>query len=605
MGAVRGEIEQIVISSFVGAFSKSGLPAEKVSRLIGSLGSDKKYSQTDFGASGFETYEDDQVCVLFSGHLANMRELAGNDSASAPVAVAEAFRDGGEWHVRLWGEYVCAVFDKSSQRLYLLRDRIGFYPLFYARVGDALLFSTEIRHLYNWPGFSPRPCTALVARFLGTHYRHVEGDRRETAFADVKKVPPGCLLTVGPEGTREESYWDAGTVPRSTTFESEEAAAESLRELLEDAVHRRLGPSEECGFSLSSGMDSSSIFAFASSKLESPISFTTSFVGWGEDEAVDVEETAEHFGRWHPIRIETIPNFLAAAEELHAVHDEPVVTVTWLWDYYMQKAASEAGVKVFYGGLGGDELFAGEFEHFFFRFADLNEGGRSEELKHEIKEWVRLHDHPVHKKNRGAAEDIWKRMCAGDGNVKTDPVRFSRYLDVLSQDWRAAAGGPPVLENSWPTYLQNRLWQDLRSETTLPCLRAAVNNAKAFGMEMRYPFLDHRVVEETFPLPGEWKIRDGITKRVLRRAMRGVLPDAVVDRARKMGWSSPADQMFRGPALAKLNSLLLSDEWATKELYDETVLQRMIDEHKNETADHSMFLWQFAAVEAWWRRWFG
>jgi asparagine synthase (glutamine-hydrolysing) len=550
-------------------------------------------------------YEDDRLAVAFSGLLANACDLAEPDVNRHAAIITREYATGGAWHERLWGEYAVAVHDKQRARLFLLRDRVGFYPLYWACAEKTILFASAARHLFAWPGFTPRPHAPVIARFLGTHYRHLEGDRRETAFEGVFKVPPGTLLAFDRDGLVEESYWDERVIPASSPHRTEENAAEELRALLGDAVERRLeGDPEELGFAMSSGMDSSSILALAAQRVERPRIFTTSFSDRDEDEARDVKEVAERFGRWQPILITEIPDFLEAAEELHRFHDEPVVTVTWLWDYLMQRAAAEAGVRIFFGGLGGDELFAGEFEHFFFRFADLAADGEEARLDHEIERWICLHDHPVHKKSRELVLDIRRRMDAGNRRVKTDPVRFSRYLHALAPDWRAAAGPAPELENPWRSSLTNRLWQDLRFETTLPCLRAAVMNAAAFDVEIRFPFLDHRVVEAALPLPGEWKIRDGVTKRVLRRAMRGILPDSVIERTRKMGWSSPADRMFRGPALEKLQRHMTAGDWRTRLLYDEKVLRAIIEEHRLERADHSMFLWQFAAVEAWWKRWF-
>ncbi len=580
-----------MISPFLGVFDPGGLPCFKF-------------------LQGSEVYRSGDVIAAFSGFLANETELR-RDHPDAPAGAAglisHLHHHEKNWMNLIWGEYVAAIYDGRDKGLTLIRDRIGFYPLFVVRQREKTYFATSIHLLLSLPEIPRAPCHETLARFIGTHYRHVEGNRRTTAFAGVEQLPGGTLLRVTADGFHEESYWDERNIVEQSPYKDEQEAADSLRSLLADAVRRRsAGRMTQAGFALSSGMDSSSILALAASAENArPPIFTTSFAGWKDDEAIEAKETAAHFGTWNPIIIDTIPDFLEAATELQSVHDEPVVTVTWLWDYMMQKEVSRRGCRLFFGGLGGDELFAGEFEHFFFHFADLDEAGEQEALRHEIEEWVKLHDHPVHRKSRDLVEKIWSRMRDPGGRVRTDPERHGRYIPALSMEMRKAAGSAPVLDNPWVSYLKNRLWQDLRAETTLPCLRAATLNAGAHGMEIRFPFLDHRVVELAMPLPGPWKIRDGITKRVLRRAMRGVLPDNVLNRARKMGWASPADQMFRGAALDKLEAHLHSSEWMTKSLYDANVLARIAAEHRAGQADHSMFLWQFAAVEAWWRRWFG
>lgn len=549
--------------------------------------------------------------VAWSGLLVNAPELgAAADDAGAAIGRLLAAAPPGDagWLSAPWGEFAYAARDARDGGVWLVRDRVGVHPLFVARApgvpGISWAAATSIRLLLAATGMPPRPRLDQAARFLGTHYRHYEHDGRATAFEGIERVPPGTALRSANDTIREIRYWSApfSAADAATT---EAQAAEAVASLLEDAVRRRVADLADGGaaFSLSSGMDSSSVLALASRRLGTscPV-YTSTFPGWIENEEHDAAEAAAPFGRWQGLPIQPIPDFLAAAERLHAVHDEPVCTVTWYWDHLVQGEAASRGCQAFFGGLGGDELFAGEYEHFFFRFADIDASGDATSLEREVASWKRLHDHPRYPKDEALVRETWRRMRGANGATLPDPVRHGRYLAVLAPELRAAAGPPLPTENPFPDYLRNRLWQDLSRETTLPCARAAWANAVAAGQEIRYPFLDHRVVELAFSLPGEWKVRDGVQKVVLRRAMRGILPDAVTQRTQKTGWTSPAYLWFRGDALARIAR---ADGWATLSLYDRTERDRLIAEHRDGAADHSMLFWQIVALEAWWRRWFG
>lgn len=566
-----------------------------------------------YGAVSRSGIDFDGQSVVFIGFLSNESELRKEfpDAPFGPaglIAAMAANSVDSDWIGKLWGEYAVAAVDKTSGVVRLIRDRVGFYVIYYHQSSGTLRFATTLSLLIERAGIIPEPDRETIARFIGTHYRHLEGDRRATSFAGIRKVPPGSYLEVSGGKVTEREYWNPRREEWVCQSTEESAAADELRALLEDAVQRRVRDvtADNAAFALSSGMDSSSVLSLAGRHVNGrPRAYTSSFEGWADDETHEVRHTGPLMSQWQPVVMPSALDLLDSATQLQREHDEPVVTVTWLWDFFVQQRAAEEGAGVFFGGLGGDELFAGEFEHFFFFFADLDAAGEKARLDREIESWIRLHDHPVHHKTRNLVIETWRRMRGENGAVRTNPVRFGRYLDVLTPEFQAAVGTPPDLENPYPDYLRNRLWQDFRSETTLPCLRAATGNAAAHGIEMRFPFLDHRVVEWAFSIPGDWKIRHGVTKHILRAAMRGILPSDVTARARKVGWSSPADQMFRGGTLEKLRALIDSSEWVSRDIYDRDAVQRKFTEHESGAADHAMFLWQFAVLEAWWRRWFG
>ncbi|MCI0432877.1 MAG: asparagine synthase C-terminal domain-containing protein, partial [Gemmatimonadetes bacterium] len=166
-------------------------------------------------------------------------------------------------------------------------------------------------------------------------------------------------------------------------------------------------------------------------------------------------------------------------------------------------------------------------------------------------------------------------------------------------------GFEPVMEHPFRSHLKNRTWQDLTRETVPCCLRAEDRHGAAFGLDNILPFLDHRLVEFMFRIPGTLKYRDGVTKHLLREAMRGVLPEATRTRVKKTGWNAPAHVWFSGPGRTALLDLVRSQRFRERGIYDINEVIHLLDEHEQIVASgelrehHMMFLWQLVNLELW------
>jgi asparagine synthase (glutamine-hydrolysing) len=292
-----------------------------------------------------------------------------------------------------------------------------------------------------------------------------------------------------------------------------------------------------------------------------------------------------------------------------AANDEPVATATWLSHYVLCEAAQRAGFATLFGGLGGDELNAGEYEYFYFFFADLARAN-DPRLDHECAKWVEYHDHPIFQKSPAVMRAGLERLVdlATPGRCLPDPARLGRYRDLVSRDYYDLAGYAPIMDAPFSSYLENRTYQDIYRETAPCCLRAADRQAAAFGLEVSWPFFDHRLVELMFRVPGTLKIRDGVTKHLLRRAMRGILPDETRTRIKKTGWNAPAHVWFAGGGGRELVlDLVHSQAFRERGIYDIPAVLRLLDEHRdivttNRAVDnHMMVFWQLVNLELWLR----
>jgi asparagine synthase (glutamine-hydrolysing) len=163
------------------------------------------------------------------------------------------------------------------------------------------------------------------------------------------------------------------------------------------------------------------------------------------------------------------------------------------------------------------------------------------------------------------------------------------------------------MEHPFRSYLKTRTFQDLFYETAPCCLRAEDRQSAAFGLEHFDPFFDHRLSELMFRVPGALKIRDGVTKVLLRGATRGLLPDETRERIKKTGWNAPAHVWFSGRNLSQLRDLIASREFRERGIYDVPAVLRIVEEHVELVTsavpkeNHMMFLWQLVNLELWLR----
>jgi asparagine synthase (glutamine-hydrolysing) len=309
---------------------------------------------------------------------------------------------------------------------------------------------------------------------------------------------------------------------------------------------------------------------------------------------------------WHAVPIEGFDLF-ATVRAMVRAHDEPVATATWLSHFLLCQEVAKQGFDTLFGGLGGDELNAGEYEYFIFHFADLEGRGERTQLAHEIDSWARHHDHPIYRKGVEVAKSLLDRLTdpAIPGRVRVDRSRLSRYASAVRRDYFDLSGLEPLLDHPFSSCLKNRTYQDIFRETAPCCLRAEDRDCSAFGLAHTDPFFDHRLIEFMLRVPGHMKIRNGITKRLLREAMKGVLPEETRTRIKKTGWNAPAHLWFVGDGLQALNDLVHSRTFRERGIYDVYEVMRIIDEHQAIVAsgepreNHMMFLWQLLNLELW------
>lgn len=509
---------------------------------------------------------------------------------------------------RINGDFAVALYDERVDILWLARDRFGVKPLYYTSTPDRLAFCSRPGPLLALPGVSPAVNRRFVAIFAGAHYRYIDNCPEESPFEVVRQVPARSWLRWQNGALTTGRYWDLVDVPDLDLPEAELAA--HYRELLLDAVRRRVVVADRPAFALSGGLDSSSVLSCAVEALGQPqYAYSTVYTDRTYDESEEIRSMlATKVAEWRPVMVGS-PDVFALVERMVAEHDEPVATATWLSHDLLCESVARDGFRTLFGGLGGDELNAGEYEHFFYHFADLKAAGQQGTFAAEVERWSEHHDHPIYRKSRAVAEATVARVTDASisGRCRPDRARLERYYPAVSRDYYDLRAFEPVLDHPFRSYLKNRTYQDLFRETAPCCLRAEDRQTAARGLEHMDPFFDHRLAELMFHVPGTMKIRDGIAKRLLREAMAGILPEETRTRIKKTGWNAPAHVWFSGLGAEALADLIRSRAFRERGIYDVSEVDRLLDEHLaivrtgELRENHMMFLWQLINLELWFR----
>ncbi len=583
-----------------------------VRRMLSSYQGPTDVVQAPFAAGGVVGSGPGGVARHAAGMLLLDGLLYGDDvkSSDAQVLAARIASFGLEAALaQANGDFAIAWLERRSGTLWLARDPFGMRPLYYASLGPgSWAASSQPRGLLMLEAISNRPDMGFLVRYGSMHYRMIDNEPEASPYADIRQVPAASIVGLRRDGSVSVSrYWSLTDDPDFSASEPELAA--EYRELLLDSVRLRVNRFPNRAFTLSGGMDSSSVLATAVRSTGSKqVAFSTLYEDSTYDERDEITDMLpNNVSEWRRVIVPNDLDIIASVDRLVALHDEPVATATWLSHMLLCEDASAAGFSSLFGGLGGDELNAGEYEYFPLHFADLRAAGRQAELEVEVEAWVAHHDHPVFRKSPSIADHLMNRLSdpTMPGLVRPDTARMGRYFHVLSPELRSYQDFEPVMETIFTSCLKNRTWQDLSRETLPVCIRAEDRHGAAYGLPPVLPFLDRRLVEFMYRVPGSMKIREGVTKRLLREATVGLLPEATRMRVKKTGWNAPAHVWFVGPGADVLRDMVHSQEFANLGIYDAASVLDIIDDHErivlsrvNED-NHMMFLWPFLNLMRW------
>jgi asparagine synthase (glutamine-hydrolysing) len=505
-------------------------------------------------------------------------------------------RDGPRFPQELRGKFGIAVWDERRRRAVLARDRMGVKPLYWARVGDVVVFASELKAVLASGLVEAKLDMEAIDLYLTLGF--VPGPR--TPLVGVRKLAPGSLLTIDAGRVREEPYWmypEPNPDPRPRPIEE---YADELLELLRAAVQDRLMSDVPLGAMLSGGIDSSLIVALMAEASSGPV--ITFAVGFREDEAnelADARRVAETFGcEHHELELSVTENALEL-DELVWHLDEPIADLSALGFDVLSRLAAQH-VTVALAGQGADELFGGYTKHRaaaqirpFLALPAAVRGGLA------ALPW------PSARLRRGfealAAQDPSGRLLTMSGRL----MNSSR-----SALYRGGLTNVPV-DNVWSTIeavrggvdgdpLATTLYLDARLGLVDDMLLYFDKTSMAHSLEVRVPFLDHRLVEWAARVPSAMKVHRGVTKRVLKEAGMRLLPRETVHK-RKVGFFRSALEVWLnaqldGPGAERLGAR----DAAYRDFLDGSAVERLVSGYRREPSeDRSRLVFAILLLESW------
>jgi asparagine synthase (glutamine-hydrolysing) len=558
--------------------------------------------------------EDGSVQLVFNGEIYNFQELRRDlegkghrfRSQADSEVIVHAYEEWGKDCLdHLQGMFALALWDQKDQRLILARDRLGIKPLYYTFQKGRLAFASEIKALLEIPEIRPRVNLQALYDYLG--FEFVPSPL--TMFEGIEKLPPGNRLIFQKGTATREVYWDLNRP--GTSLSQEEAVAE-LRRLLQETVAKHLISDVPLGVFLSGGLDSSTLVALMRRLGVSPLrTFSIGYPDPSFSELPYAEIVAKAFDTEHTVLM--IPEVTLEDLKKAVWHlDEPMTDLSALPLYLVCREAKKY-VTVCLSGEGGDEVFAG-----YDRF----KASKADRIYRLLPAWLRekgiyplveaLPDRPQKK----GWINILKRFVEGSHLPLEGGHMRWQYFSSPEQDallYRPSFREQVSLDPFAPIRelrarraddadIDQEIYIDLRFTMPDSVLMKVDKMSMAHALEIRVPFLDHRFVEFTASLPGRWKLKGFQTKAVFRKALQGLLPDAIVWRG-KQGYSLPIKNWLR-EGLKEPLTTVLNESPIIREHLNPDHIRRLIDEHMARTHNHNHILWALLNLGLWYERFF-
>ncbi len=557
--------------------------------------------------------EDRDHVIVFNGEIYNHLELRrelqqlGHQFRSNcdTETVLHAFL---EWDIqcfdRLRGMYAVAFWTESAKRLLLARDRIGIKPLYIAQRAQELFFGSELKSILVHPQLERRLSMAGLDCYLSLNYVPCPW----TLIEGITKLQPGHWLEWRNGVVRSEPYWQlpAVTQPGIHTLER---AKEELDSLLRQSIREHLLSDVPLGVWLSGGIDSSTIVHYAATERCSRLkTFSISFLGRSFDETNFIRQVAAKYDTEHTeFDLGPEADLEGAISELAYYSDEPNADAGALPVWYLSRL-SKAQTTVALSGEGADELFGGYLTY------------RANQLS---APWRRL-PAPLLR----VALSLARHWPVSDEKIGFD-YKLTRFLEgcLLPADqahvyWNGTfseaqkrelllADRPSALDCILGELREARanasdiapyLWFDQKYYLPDDILGKVDRMSMAHALEVRPPFLDHRIVEFAASLPDSWKIHGACQKFILKELMKDKLPAAVLTR-KKIGFDIPAHEWLRGPLRSLLVDTLEAGLLAYPGLFRADVIERYLRCHLGRKANYGYHLWGLLILFLWMKRW--
>ena len=558
------------------------------------------------------TSDDGEAAIAFNGEIYNHLELRSELESlghrfQSHCDTETVFRAFLQWDTaaftRLRGMFAVALWTTSSRRLVLARDRMGIKPLYIARQGEDLFFGSELKAILVHPEIERRLSLAGLDCYLSLNYVPAPW----TLVDGIEKVLPGHWVEWRDGQLRSQAYWrlPEGT-PGHHTLES---AGEELNSLLQQSVREHLVSDVPLGVWLSGGIDSTTILHYAANASSSRLkTFSISFRGRSFDETAYVEQAAKQYGTDHQqLDLNPEQDLQGAIEEFAYYSDEPSADAGALPVWFLSKLC-KTRTTVALSGEGADELFGGYLTYRANRIARRLRALPSKSMRivlRALRHWPvsdekisfeyqlkRLLDGSLMVPER--AHVHWNGTFSDADKRALLQMELPAALDMMLADLRQALPGDDPLAPY--------LWFDQKYYLPDDILVKSDRMSMAHSVEVRPPYLDHRIVEFAATLPASLKIRGQRQKLLLKYIMKEKLPPSILQR-KKVGFDIPAHEWLRGPLRSLLMDTLSTGLSEYPGLFCSDAVLSYLRNHLERRVNIGYHLWGLMILFLWMKKW--
>ncbi|MDB5053948.1 MAG: Asparagine synthetase, glutamine-hydrolyzing [Bacilli bacterium] len=544
--------------------------------------------------------EDDTVWIVFNGEIYNyktlreMLESKGHQfkTHTDTEVIVHLYEEYGENCVQhLRGMFGFVIWDRKKRELFAARDHFGIKPFYYFESAQQFVFASEIKSILAADDIKRGIEPESLLNYLTFQYV----PEPSTMFQGIHKLPPAHYLKISANGSKTlHKYWDAMFEPVERPFND---YVEQIRETLRESVKLHMVSDVDRGCFLSSGIDSTAIAAHMR-QIEPIRTFSVGFEG-ANNETTIARETAAALGTQHYEKVITRNEFFSAVPKAIWHQDEPVADPSAIALYHVAQLAREH-VTVVLSGEGADELFGGyriygephslrplswlplPLKRLIHRMASLLPNGVKG------RNYVLRGTTPLEERFLGNAKIFSEGMKSEILRVDAELLRtYKNPQQIAAEYYQKTAHLDPVTRMQ---YIDMNLW--------LPgdILMKADKMTMAHSLELRVPFLDKELFEVARHIPTSYRLAQGTTKYIFRKAMEGIIPDPILHRP-KLGFPVPLRDWLKGP-----QGTLLLEQIEAAEISDYVnirAVEKMVSEHRNGQADHSRKLWVLYVFALW------
>jgi asparagine synthase (glutamine-hydrolysing) len=571
--------------------------------------------------------ETGDVTLVFNGEIYNYRELRRDllarghhfKTQSDGETIAHLYEEMGPDCVReLNGMFALALWDARARRLLLARDRAGEKPLYYWCRDHTLVFASEIKSLLEYPGIS----RALDRVALSQYFSYGYFPTPRSVYAEIRKLPAAHRMVVEHGELRIDNYWRLQEhlrlpgAPRVTLREEKSLAVE-LSDRLRVACESRLVSDVPLGVFLSGGIDSSSIVAFMSALSPGNVStFSIAFQEKTFNEEPYAAFVARHFRTRHHAVTADEPALHEALFTLAEHLDEPLADPAIIPTYLLSRFARQR-IKVALSGEGSDELFGGyptylgarlaryylglprvvrrQFFERLQRFLPVSSTAVPMGLF--LRRFLRYADQDAARRHQiwfgmFAPEELDQLLALSAAGAEAPSAQILHPLERVLEGARFDGTISEMLYLDFRLYLEDNLLVKI-DRASMAC-----------SLELRTPFLDHRLIEFAAGLPGSLKVRRFQLKYLLKKAAERWLPHKIVYR-QKRGFSVPIARWMREALRPLLEEKLEEEKLKRQGLFNPAYVRRLLEGHWSGREDHRKTLWTLLCFQLWYDRWIG